>query len=77
MANETWVAVDGHGNERIFPEKPFKAHPNLPLEVKWGRMWEIPCIEGKYNKGTILPKGTIKQWTGKEMIYDSEPVRII
>lgn len=30
---ETWVAVDGHGDERAFNEKPYRDFPYMNLEV--------------------------------------------
>ena len=30
---ETWVAVDGHGDERAFNKKPLRDYPNMNLEV--------------------------------------------
>ena len=34
---ESWVCVDGHGDERIFPCKPYRDFPNMKLEVVWGQ----------------------------------------
>jgi len=35
MKEESWVCVDGHGDERIFPCNPHKYFPNMGLEVMW------------------------------------------
>lgn len=73
---QTWIAVDGHGDERIFHEKPFRSFPNMSLEVLWGRRWEIPCIDSDLKHGIMLPKGTIKMLIGKDLTYNDEPIRL-
>ena len=70
---KTWVAVDGHGDERIFNEKPRRSFPNLDLEVLWGQRWEVSSICGG-NYGVRLPKGTIKKLIGKELTFSDDPV---
>ena len=76
MKNESWVCVDGHGNERIFPEKPNRSFPEMNLEVEWGQCWEVCCIDNKFKHGVILPKGTIKHLIGREMSYKDEPIKL-
>jgi hypothetical protein len=76
MKNESWVCVDGHGNERIFPEKPNRSFPEMNLEVEWGQCWEVCCIDSKFKHGVILPKGTIKHLIGIEMSYKDEPIKL-
>jgi len=74
---ESWICVDGHGDERIFPCKPYKAFPCLDLVVLWGQRWSTNCIDKEYQRGTLLPKGTIKNLIGKEMTYNDEPIKIL
>ena len=74
---ESWVCVDGHGDERIFPCKPYRDFPNMQLDVMWGQRWTTGSIDTKFKIGILLPKGTIKTLTGKEMNYDDEPYKII
>lgn len=33
---ETWVCVDGHGEERCFSCEPYRDFPNMKLDVMWG-----------------------------------------
>ena len=76
---ETWVAVDGHGDERIFSIEPWRSFPNMDLSVLWGQRWATDC-DSSFNKtqfGTLLPKGTIKKLIGKELTYADEPVQIL
>lgn len=74
---ESWICVDGHGDERIFPCKPYRDFPNMQLDVMWGQRWTTGSIDTKFKIGILLPKGTIKTLTGKEMSYDDEPYKII
>lgn len=76
MEKETWVAVDGHGNEVIFPSEPYRCFPKLNLDVEWGQTWEIQTLERECRHGIILPKGTIKYLTGRELKYSDKPVKI-
>ena len=73
---EIWVCVDGHGDERIFPRKPHRNFPNLQLDVMWGQRWTTYCLEKEYERGTLLPKGTIKKLIGREMTYCDEPIQV-
>lgn len=73
---ESWVCVDGHGDERIFPCEPHRSFPRLNLEVRWGQIWTTDSLEKEYKKGVLLPKGTIKSLIGKEMTYSDEPIKI-
>ena len=68
---ESWVCVDGHGDERIFPCKPYRDFPNMNLEIMWGQRWTTSSF-----KGVLLPKGTIKHLIGKEMTYNDEPIKL-
>ena len=76
---QTFVAVDGHGDERIFSERPYRSFPNMDLRVLWGQRWEIPTIVDNcsFRHGALLPKGTIKKLIGKELSYHDEPVQIM
>lgn len=74
---ESWVCVDGHGDERIFLGKPHKYFPNIDLKVDWGQRWITDPVDTEYKRGTLLPKGTIKSLIGKEMTYGDEPVKIL
>ncbi len=76
MKEESWICVDGHGDERIFPCEPHRKFPNMNLEVLWGQRWTTNPIEKEYQKGILLPKGTIKFLIGKNMTYDDEPIKI-
>ena len=73
---ESWVCVDGHGDERIFPSKPYKDYPNMDLNVNWGQRWITGAIDIKYGYGVLLPPGTIKFLIGKELTYNDEPVKL-
>lgn len=33
MREESWVCVDGHGDERIFSSKPYRGFPNYDIEI--------------------------------------------
>ena len=78
MKEETWVAVDGHGNEYAFPERPHRDFPNMDLRVKWGRRWRIgtsidpPIVRN----GVKLPIGTIETLSGKVLTYNDEPIQL-
>lgn len=74
---ESWVCVDGHGDERIFPRKPCRVFPNMDLEVMWGQRWTRYSLEDEYKHGILLPKGTIKSLIGKDLTYSDEPIKII
>ena len=78
MEEETWVAVDGHGNEYAFPEKPHRDFPNMDLRMRWGQRWRIgtsvdpPIVRN----GVKLPKGTIESLIGIALTYDNDPIQI-
>ena len=73
---ETWVAVDGHGDERVFNEKPYSDFPNMDFEVLWGQRWRVKAMFDGDGCGVRLPKGTIKHLVGRELTYNDEPVRL-
>ena len=72
---ESWICVDGHGDERIFPCKPYKDFPNMNLEVMWGQRWTIQLGATAFH-GILLPNGTINHLIGKEMTYSDEPIKL-
>lgn len=74
---ESWVCIDGHGDERIFPCKPYRTFPNMNLDVQWGQRWTTGSIDTEFKKGVLLPKGTIKHLIGKEMTYSDEPILLV
>ena len=74
---ESWVCIDGHGDERIFPCKPYRTFPNMNLDVQWGQRWTTGSIDTEFKKGVLLPKGTIKHLIGKEMILKSHELKIL
>lgn len=76
ITEETWVCVDGHGDERIFPSCPYRNFPNMRLDVSWGRRWTTDSLDNTLTRGVLLPKGTIKFLTGKDMAYGDEPIKI-
>ena len=78
MKNQCWFAVDGHGNEYVFNEKPVKDFPNLDLRVKWGQRWAVgtSCDPSCWRYGVLLPKGTIKQLTGSSLTYNDNPISL-
>ena len=73
---ETWVCVDGHGDERIFPNKPHRNFSNMNLDILWGQRWTTDSIENNFKRGILLPKGTIKHLVGKEMTYNAERIKL-
>ena len=77
MSNECWICVDGHGDERMFPIKPHKNFPNMDLEVLWGQRWTTDTIDKDYTYGILLPKGSVKHFTGRELTYNDEPIQIV
>ena len=72
---ESWVCVDGHGDERIFPRKPCRTFPNMDVGVMWGQRWTTLSIENEYNHGILLSKGTIKSFINKVLTYSETPLR--
>lgn len=72
----TWVAVDGHGDERAFNKKPFRDYPNMNLEVLWGQRWRTASVVAGEGSGVRLPKGTIKHLIGRDLTYSDEPVKL-
>ena len=74
---ESWVCVDGHSDERIFPTKPHREFPNMDLDVMWGQRWTTDTLEKEYKNGILLPKGTIKNLISKSMTYEDEPIKIL
>ena len=74
---ESWVCVDGHGNERIFPCEPYRTFPNMNLDVQWGQRWTTGSIDTEFKRGVLLPKGTIKHLIGIEMTYENNPIKIL
>ena len=74
--DETWLAVDGHGDERAFSEKPYRSFPNLPLGVSWGQRWKTSAIGDADGYGVKLPKGTIRHLIGRELQFSDKPVKI-
>ena len=76
MRDETWLAVDGHGDERAFSVMPTRQFTRMNLEVMWGQRWHNGQVgDGRF--GVLLPKGTIKYLIGRELTYDDEPVQIL
>ena len=73
---ETWVAVDGHGEERAFNKQPFRDCPNMNLEVLWGQRWKVDSVADGEGTGVKLPKGTIKHLIGRELTFSDEPVKV-
>jgi hypothetical protein len=73
---ESWLCVDGHGDERIFTSEPYRKFPNMRLDVMWGQRWTTGSIDDEYRHGVWIPKGTIKHITGKELTYKDEPIKI-
>jgi hypothetical protein len=78
MKQETWVAVDGHGVEYAFNEKPQREFPDIDKRVLWGQRWYIGTSADPYRRrcGVRLPKGTIKFLTGKQLTYLDEPMLV-
>ena len=78
MKEETFVAVDGHGNEYAFNEEPKRAFPNLDLMVRWGQRWMVGTSidPARSRNGVKLPKGTIKMLTGRVLTYADDPICI-
>lgn len=74
---ESWICVDGHGDERIFPRKPYRTFPNMDLDVQWGQRWTTGSIDTEFKKGVLLPQGTIKHLIGKKMTYENDPIKIL
>lgn len=75
MKQQTWFAVDGHGNEYAFAKRPWRNFPNLDLRVKWGQNW-VSDPEPNMDARVKLPKGTIKLVVGRELTYADNPVLI-
>ena len=73
MKEQTWLAVDGHGNEYAFNREPWRNFPNLDLRVKWGQSW-VSDPEQSMDKRVKLPKGSIELLTGRVLTYKDEPV---
>jgi hypothetical protein len=73
MKEQTWLAVDGHGNEYAFNSKPWRDFPNLDLRVKWGQRWVSDSMQSM-DKRVKLPKGSIELLTGRVLTYKDEPV---
>lgn len=73
---ETWLAVDGHGDERAFNKKPLRDYPNMSLEVLWGQRWRTASVVVGEGSGVRLPKGTIKHLIGRDLTYSDEPVKL-
>ena len=73
---DTWVAVDGHGDERVFNKKPLRNYPNMNLEVLWGQRWRTASVVSGEGSGVRLPKGTIKHLIGRKLTYSDEPVKL-
>ena len=76
MKEQIWLAVDGHGREYAFSEKPWRDFPNLDLRVKWGQRWITDSVLTKQGKGVMLPKGTIESMSGRVLTYADEPLLI-
>lgn len=73
---ETWICVDGHGDERVFASEPYRHFQNMRSDVLWGRRWTNDSIETEYRYGILLPKGTIKHLIGRELDYSDNPVKL-
>lgn len=74
---ESWICVDGHGDERIFPCEPRRKFAWVEDLQDWTQRWTTDdSLEREYQIGVLLPKGTIKHLIGKEMTYSDEPVKI-
>ena len=78
MKEETWIAVDGHGNEYAFNREPWRDFPNLDLRVKWGQRWvnDTSNSPGLLRYGVKLPKGTIERMIGRVLTYADAPVLV-
>lgn len=73
---ESWVCVDGHGDERIFPCEPYRTFSYMDLSVNWGQRWTTGAVDDEFRRGVLLPKGTIKLLIGKSMTYSDEPIKL-
>ncbi|MEG1008262.1 MAG: fructan hydrolase [Clostridia bacterium] len=62
-----WLAVNKDGQEVIMDNKPER------FNNKWKSLVFIG--PGYYDTSMILPKGTIKKLTGKELTWDDEPLK--
>lgn len=72
MKEELWLAVDGHGNEYAFNNRPWRDFPNLDLRVKWGQQW-VSDPNKSMDKRVKLPKGTIEKMIGRVLTYKDDP----
>ncbi len=80
MEEESWVCVDGHGDERIFPCEPHRTYAWVEDLHDWAQRWTIDddgSLKREYRFGVFLPKGTIKHLIGKEMTYSDKPVKLV
>jgi len=50
IIEESWICVNGHRDERIFPCKPYRNFQNMNLDVMWEQRWTTDCIEKRISK---------------------------
>lgn len=56
IMEEAWICVDGHGDERIFPCKPYRNFPNMDLEVMWGNAGLLVSMIQNLRQGSCCRK---------------------
>lgn len=65
-----WLAVDKDGTEAIYNIKPFRGVNKIKHNTE---MWALPTLGSYY---ILLPKGSIKKLTGKDLTWNDEPVKL-
>lgn len=74
-----WIAVNKDGSETIFAFRPFRTDPNKSLNGLWEPEYWTDEGVGRYgNEDTriVLPKGSIKKLTGKDLTWNDEPIEL-
>ena len=64
-----WVAVNKHGSENVFTNKPNRG-------VAYWYDFISPTRFTLFNRMVILPKGSIKKLIGRDLDWNDEPVEL-
>lgn len=78
-----WVAVNKDNSETIFAFRPFRTDLYKSICKLIYKLWEPEYWSdedsseyGNEDTGIILPKGSIKKLTGKDLTWNDEPIEL-
>lgn len=74
-----WIAVNKDGSETIFAFRPYRKDPDISRCKLWEPEYWSDENSSEYDNedtGIILPKGSIKKLTGKDLTWNDESIEL-